>query len=960
MQKKFECRDYFMIRTPVFNVDSTDIDSDLFMLSILLGSPSLFDSIKYKDKVNDKKSRDIKNSFYRYYNRMLYRSTPFGLFAGINVGRVGNNTNLIRFHNVENSDIYVDISYELFNRIISDIEKKSDVYNFNLSLNTFMFKTEHHYIINNDKYTKIERTMVLDNIYDYLNENREISFLELSKLIVDTSNCSLIEEVNKYIFTLINNDILVTNLRDGRFSFLYKKLLKIDSEYDLDEEHHVVIKKISEIINCIHKLFYEGKYESIQKVILDFYAKINENYNIKSPLKIDLKIGMDKCVLDKKVIQKALDGLFRFIILSHQSYEERLSNYHSLFLEEYGVDQLVDIRQCIDKYKGLDIPIEVDNLFEYDKEVYKEMDKRYYRDKHCIMIDDTVFDKLNCDINFQNSGELYCYIYQNRNKECVIEFSELVASFCAGNSFGRFLPLIDDETAAEIMNVDSNTVDVVEYPTSDKGANVTNSTSWSKNKMALGTFNKNNMLSIDDIYIGADLTGFYLFSVELNKKISVNIPSMINYEYQSPLYQTLFKLSHYSIQFPKKIMNQYSFHIPRIQWENVIFQSERWNLDKNMISHIEREGYNYLFDNYQIPQYVWITDNDNRLYINLKDKNDVDLLISELKQKEQLWISEDVMKRDNLQLIVKDEKEYQYQSEYIIPFDLVGRKRSEETVPSEYVDNQDELQKLSLMDNWLYFIFYVEENSQLKCISNTIYNLVLSLMEKKILKKWFFIRYKDQGKDSVRLRVQLNNDVNNFQIFYDIFRKWYISALSNDEIGSYEIKNYIPEISRYGGKKLIKECELLFQIDSEYIISQYLHSNSQDDLQDGVAITGYFILKSFGLSDDRIVLMTDEFVTNEQKQVIHKNRNQLLSLAKNNFANLRDKFPFLNYSFDEYRVVINNILEKTHDMDNKRIERIIMSILHMHCNRGYGVNPDLEGIAVAKINTIAKGMKYIG
>lgn len=970
MNNNFICRDYFMIRTPLLNNSSKEINNDLFELSILISSPSLFHSMNKFNNLNDKKKKDIKESLYKYYNRMSNRCTPFGLFSGINIGEIdklNNSKNKIkRISTLDNSHIYVDIDYAWFNYFIADIEKNIDVYNFSISLNNLILKTPKNYIINGDKRSSIERNILLDKIYNYMEENKNVSFKQLLNYIktingIDNNND---DEIKNYISDLINFNFLITNLKDGNFNFLYKKLLEINSIYKLESSYSEIINEINLCIEEIKNEFNNHNYKKVSDIILLLSNRMNDFYTVSMPLKFDLKIGMKDIKLNENILQNAVDGLFHFILLSHQKYKDRLFEYHSLFLEEYGVDQLVNIKQCIDEFKGIGIPEEKQNNINYNPKIYREIQKINYKNKDKIILNDELFEKIDSNLNFQKSGELYCYIYKHKNTdEYIIEFSEMIASFCAGNSFGRFLPLIDSTLWNKIMKTNDEIVNVIEYPNNNKSGNVINSINNSKHNIQLGTFINGKSLNLDDLFIGADLNELYIYSSEINKKITINTPSMINYEYQSDIYKTLFKFSNYSIDFPNKIMNQSSFHIPRIQWKNIIFQSERWQLDADMIQNIEIGKYSYLNNHYNIPQFIWISDNDNRLYIDLKNDKDLKLLISELKKRKNIWICEDVLKRDDLENILTDENNTPYQSEFIIPFDLEKQvTKDKDMIPSYYMTDDNKLKNYSFERNWFYCVFYIENNFQLKCLSKTINNLLNELFKNGLIKKWFFIRYKENNKDTIRLRIQVSSDKNAHQKLYDIFKKWYVSSLENDEINNYEIRNYIPEISRYGGYDLMNYCESLFEIDSNYILMQYMVSKEDNFYEDYIAITGYFLLITFGIENDEIVSITNDFVTNEQKNIIHNNRKELLDLTKNNFEKFKNKFPFLNTLFIEYKQKILDIKEQFNkkNINQNKAYRIIMSILHMHFNRGYGVNQYLEGLAMAKINTIAKGMKYIG
>ena len=90
-----------IIRTPLYpfkdflEIDIRNLLTDMtFKEALLLSSPVLVDEIeKYLNKdLNEKESEKLLLSICRFYLRASYRCTPFGLFAGISIGKLQDNT----------------------------------------------------------------------------------------------------------------------------------------------------------------------------------------------------------------------------------------------------------------------------------------------------------------------------------------------------------------------------------------------------------------------------------------------------------------------------------------------------------------------------------------------------------------------------------------------------------------------------------------------------------------------------------------------------------------------------------------------------------------------------------------------------------------------------------------------------------------------------------------------------
>lgn len=120
----------FILRTPYFYYDLLEkkdfkylINDKIFKEAIFLASPDLYTAMINISNKSYKKQTRIKNSLYRYAERMSTRCTPFGLFAGISLGNIGDNTEL-EIHKITKN---VRLDFCVLYSIIKEIEKKEDI-----------------------------------------------------------------------------------------------------------------------------------------------------------------------------------------------------------------------------------------------------------------------------------------------------------------------------------------------------------------------------------------------------------------------------------------------------------------------------------------------------------------------------------------------------------------------------------------------------------------------------------------------------------------------------------------------------------------------------------------------------------------------------------------------------------------------------------------------------------------
>ncbi|MGE0078311.1 MAG: thiopeptide-type bacteriocin biosynthesis protein [Bacteroidales bacterium] len=116
--------------------------------------------------------------------------------------------------------------------------------------------------------------------------------------------------------------------------------------------------------------------------------------------------------------------------------------------------------------------------------------------------------------------------------------------------------------------------------------------------------------------------------------------------------------------------------------------------------------------------------------------------------------------------------------------------------------------------NWLYFKIYCGFNTSDEIISKILYPFSNRLIDNRIAKKWFFIRYADPHSH-IRFRIKLHNGNNNGLVineFSNIVKPYF----DEEFIWNVKIDTYNREIERYG-KDTIDLCEDLFMHDSNAI-----------------------------------------------------------------------------------------------------------------------------------------------
>ncbi|RYJ39671.1 Lantibiotic biosynthesis protein [Flavobacterium anhuiense] len=123
-----------------------------------------------------------------------------------------------------------------------------------------------------------------------------------------------------------------------------------------------------------------------------------------------------------------------------------------------------------------------------------------------------------------------------------------------------------------------------------------------------------------------------------------------------------------------------------------------------------------------------------------------------------------------------------------------------------------------LGSEWLYYKIYTGVQTTDLILLEKLYPVILQLKKKKIIQKWFFVRYKD-ADTHFRIRFLIENKKDLAKVIQMLYRP--INNLLQENLAwQIQTDTYKRELERYG-ETTIEDSEFLFWKDSELVI-QYL------------------------------------------------------------------------------------------------------------------------------------------
>lgn len=964
----YTCLDYVHIRKPLLSLSiykKLFIDKNvcqqnellelieqtsLLKNSIQISSPSLYTNL-YKNNAQ------IHDSLVKYIIRSTTRATPYCFFSGVN------NANLF-LHDYESSielnknhphtphylpdtqwifllskkiesnwDIVIHLNLIINNTVM---EKKKNIINYSF-LGLYKDSKSNSSKCNNTQLTKI----ILQNT------KSPIKFEKLYKIIL--SNCDdSIQPINifNFLINLIKKEILLTDIfppfdSSNKLDYIIKKIENIPAA----SIYHNQLLNLQNCFNAINFKEVDDQNKMIEIIILRMKKIVqSDNY-----LDCKLTNNYTKFTIPKNNLLQ-LQDLTNFIAnISSKIEYNHYNEFKKNFIEEFGTSREIPLTLLFDdNYRYL-----LDYLFIKEDQFNDQLSLKITSVLYQLYSDAV---KNNSNINLENllkgikkmlheskvcnimdeSVEFFCITSQF--EEGNIYLLPWIGTNTVGKTSGRFNDILTDKKYHQNIDCIATQLCKKNYLPLNINFNSKNSRLmnllYQKNEeneffetLNINSFHNEYLPS--NILIGLNNSRkLYLKDKLTNKIIFPFTLNNINIEVEPLLSKILNKLSDFTsplilLNLINKKMSIFKYR-PRIIFKDIVVYPQTWVIDHDDYNFINEDMLvNYLI-NLTSQNYIYVKDRDNRLLLNLFNQDHKKILFNLYKNKTTLIINEVE------DIIIKSFNENNDGNiyEYIVPFALNDNENHLNT-QTKHIKENESLRKLTIGDGCLSINIYAEKHNFNIITNNYLSPFIDDLTINKQLDLFFFIKYKDI-KNHIRLRMFSQNDMR--QVIQKTIN-FLDKLLSSEVITDYQIVSYNREIERYGGSDLINTFENVFMYDSLYALDFLKSKNTDIDYLFGCIQ----IIQAFDINFQNIYELLDFIPKDSYRNKYKKIKNEIFELT------LNKNYCISDTSFEKLISMINIYSKKIDSSsyrDNKR--NIILSILHMHCNRIYGTDRGLE------------------
>jgi len=897
--------DIIIIRTPLypyknlFKIDVKCLLTDAsFREAIFLSSPSLIDEVdKYLDHhLTDKENEKLLLSIYRFYLRAAYRCTPFGLFAGVTIGRVADKTAINLFsQNLYQKNIRLDTHF------LSAVIQKAIGEPF-LRNSIRWFSNNTTYSIQ-DKLRYIEYRVNKDSRTHHLSTVDDSDYVQM--VLKRAQSGATIFEISE---TLINDDITQSDAISFIDEMIAGCLLvpEVEPLVTGKEYHEQILEKLSKQLKDVNNLanlasIVNGLSNEKHQAVGNSFSQLKSILEESRAISPDLDSGklfqcdMMKPASDRTISKAVTIELSNTIKLLNKivAYTEqaRLKDFKEAFRKRYE-EQEVALLHVLDNEAGIGYPVGAHitsdntpllaNLFvnaenekqssnhqsnNWSKFLWSKLQDVIRHNSRELEITDaeiqSIFKKQQSNEGLlPNSIYTICNILAASNEELdkgnFLVSHEVTAGPSAINLLGRFCHMsreLTDHARAAIRKEEEARpecifAEILHIPQARLGNILMRPVlrNYEIPILTRAAVDEDHSIFLNDLMISIKNGRIFLRSKRLNKEVIPRLTTAHNFSMNPvPHYQFLGDLQFQELKgglsWSWGVLSEFAF-LPRVRYRKTILSKAGWILNlcdistKKDIKDSElTELITAHFTKNQIPTTLTIKQGDNQLPIDIRNTNCLKILMQDLKKYKSLILEECLFNENNL--VVKG-PEGAFTNEIIIPWHKVVEVKpiqqsngNVKHVESKIVPRQRAYLPGS---EWHYVKIYCGVKTADIILTEVVKPLTEKLLDNGIISKFFFIRYYDHDH---HLRIRFKGKGNFYAEVTNKLNEALAPYLQVNLISNVQIEIYKQEIERYGFEN-IDNSEAIFFSDSVGTLNviALLEGDKGDQLRWQFAIKG--------------------------------------------------------------------------------------------------------------------------
>jgi lantibiotic biosynthesis protein len=261
--------------------------------------------------------------------------------------------------------------------------------------------------------------------------------------------------------------------------------------------------------------------------------------------------------------------------------------------------------------------------------------------------------------------------------------------------------------------------------------------------------------------------------------------------------------------------------LPRVVCGRLVLSPAQWNVDKDELKRLSgargMERFRILQswrEERGLPRLVIVADGDNKLPIDLTNVLSIESFIHLIKGREQVRLVEMFPGPDELYALGPEGR---FLHELIVPFVrasavAAGSPRVGAAKKSESPPPDSAVRSFPPGSEWIYAKLYAGTSSADRVLRGIVGPIVRDALDSGAADRWFFIRY---GDPDWHLRVRLHGEpARLLDEVLPALRGAVAPLLADGQVWKVQLDTYEREVERYGGADGVELAERIFQADS--------------------------------------------------------------------------------------------------------------------------------------------------
>ncbi|NEA34320.1 lantibiotic dehydratase [Streptomyces sp. SID13031] len=926
----------------------------------------------------------------RYLLRMCSRPTPFGMLAGVAIGEFGRHTK-VRVGVDHTRSVRVDGGW--LSELIDEWQRRPEVLTkLRVEANSLAIVRGQRLVLNHVPWEDNERAAAvqaasirhLPIVATAMDRaDRPIAYRDLVRALGESYPAAEATAVERVLITMIDKGFLLTELRPHPALDGLRHVMSLVPGTDISES----LTGAQEAITAYQETCVGEGLTELESAF-DVLRKLKPA--ARPPIQVELKYDLDFSLPPPvaREVEQVASLLSR--LTSERPQHQYMQEYHTAFLERYGLEQTVPLLELLDPHAGLDAPAgyqmpatsrrlertAAEELSRSRTSTLARLAWTAARERADVVLDPQSIDALTPDDRLAPPAlvELCVQLLARSPRalddgDFVMALAPVAAVPLPNSMSGRFARDLGIEQRLRdlLAEVDPGraSAQVFSYPTTARAGNVATVARLADQSLPVGMFtdpDDDTVLSLSDIVVGATPQHLYLASRHTGTVLRPVLMHMLNPSRELPNAARF--LLDVEAQRDRGIQGWDwagldSFpSLPRVRYGRTILAPARWRADAAL--RTSREGWRQWCDRlatwqqrWEVPSRVEASMADQRIEFDLEIDLHRQLLRHTLRKYGDFPLSESLI-ADRSQLGWLDGRVAELV--FTLTRQATNKSSREQITVAPLRSEEQHLPGGA----WLYAKVYATEQSHDQLITQEISTLIDRLPGG--LDCWYFVRYRDPDSH-LRLRFKGKPEVLWTELLQQL-NDWAGTARARSMIRNLVLDTYQPETQRYGGPQTAAAVHQFFEADSRAAIRQLsLLAAIRPKLPIEVlaAMNVVDILESLGDWDwpawavDTIERTSTRGIDRAHRLLIDPADSWARLRAVPGGEELVSAWGPRAQAADGYGKLLFSGITSQH-----RVSAAVASILHMHANRLIGIDRAAESRALALVRTCAQSLRVRG